>query len=166
MIQKKVCLIGAFSVGKTSLIKRFVESIFNEEYLTTVGVKIDKKQIEVDSQTANLILWDLAGEDDFCKLKLSYLRGASGLIIVVDPTRPNTIDVALKMKEKAVEMLGDIAITVAMNKSDLKDEWAINAKGMKDIEALSTDIYHTSAKTGVNVEPLFSALSRKMLNPC
>lgn len=163
MIQKKVCLIGAFAVGKTSLIKRFVESIFNEQYLTTVGVKIDKKQVEVNSQVINLILWDLAGEDDFCKLKLSYLRGASGLIIVVDPTRSNTIEVARKMKDKATEMLGDIPITVAMNKSDLRREWEIDAKDLKKIESLSTDIYHTSAKTGANVDPLFSSLASKVL---
>lgn len=163
MIQKKVCLIGAFAVGKTSLVKRFVESIFNEQYLTTVGVKIDKKQIEINEQIANLILWDLAGEDEFCKLKLSYLRGASGLIIVVDPTRPNTVEIARKMKEKAVEMLGDIPITVAMNKADLKSEWSIDSSDMKTIEALSTDLYHTSAKTGDNVDQLFSSLARQML---
>lgn len=163
MIQKKVCLIGAFAVGKTSLIKRFVESIFNEQYLTTVGVKIDKKQLEVNAKLVNLILWDLAGEDEFCKLKLSYLRGASGLIIVVDPTRPNTIEIARKMKEKAIETLGDIPITVAMNKADLKEEWAIDGESMKAIEALSPELFHTSAKTGANVDPLFSSLARQML---
>ena len=88
VIQKKICMVGSFAVGKTSLVARFVRGIFSEKYLTTVGVKIDKRTVAVDDRQVNLLLWDLYGEDDFQKLKLSYLRGASGYFLVVDPTRP------------------------------------------------------------------------------
>ena len=64
MLQKKICMLGGFSVGKTSLVRRFVKSIFSETYLTTVGVKIDKKSVALPDKTVDLILWDLAGEDD------------------------------------------------------------------------------------------------------
>ena len=81
MVQKKVCMLGSFSVGKTSLVRRFVESIFSDTYLTTVGVKIDKKALQVDGNDATLMLWDIYGEDDFQKLRMSYLRGASGFLL-------------------------------------------------------------------------------------
>ena len=78
MIQKKICMLGSFAVGKTSLVARFVRSIYSEKYHTTVGVKIDKKQVQFDGKSMNLILWDLYGEDEFQKVHMSYLRGASG----------------------------------------------------------------------------------------
>ena len=78
MVQKKICMLGGFSVGKTSLVKRYVQSVFSEAYLTTVGVKIDKKTVDLPGKTVNLILWDLAGEDDIASLRMSYLRGSAG----------------------------------------------------------------------------------------
>lgn len=88
MIQKKVCMLGAFAVGKTSLVERYVKSIFSEKYQTTVGVKIDKREVLVGATTVKLVLWDLHGEDRFQAVQASYLRGASGVLLVVDPTRP------------------------------------------------------------------------------
>jgi small GTP-binding protein len=79
MIQKKICLLGAFAVGKTSLVSRFVKSIFSDRYYTTVGVKIEKKIVRVGEQQWNLIIWDLAGEDEFMQIRMSYLRGASDI---------------------------------------------------------------------------------------
>src|SRR5574342_650264 len=106
MIQKKICMLGSFSVGKTSLVRRFVESIFSDTYLTTVGVKIDKKQLRVDDHDVTLMLWDIYGEDEFQKLHMSYLRGAAGLLLVVDGTRRSTLDKALAIKEEAYKTLG------------------------------------------------------------
>ena len=82
MIQKKVCMIGSFAVGKTSLVAQFVHSIYREQYLTTVGVKIDKKLVRVGDADVSLILWDLHGEDEFQKIRTAYLRGSSGFIFV------------------------------------------------------------------------------------
>lgn len=61
VLQKKICMLGGFSVGKTSLVRRYVHSVFSDAYLTTVGVKIDKKIVTLPDRTVNLILWDLAG---------------------------------------------------------------------------------------------------------
>src|ERR1700733_1854956 len=82
--KKKVCMVGQFGVGKTSLVRRFVDSIFDERYLTTIGVKIDRKDVTVGSDSVTLMLWDLAGEDDLAQLNDSHLRGASGYILVGD----------------------------------------------------------------------------------
>src|ERR1700737_1110144 len=87
-LQKKICMLGGFWVGKTSLVKRFVASVFSETYLTTVGVKIDKKTVDLSDRIVNLILWDLAGEDDISSLRMSYLRGSAGYVRVPDGARP------------------------------------------------------------------------------
>ena len=94
MIQKKICMVGAFATGKTSLVSRFVKSIFSDIYLTTVGVKIDKKLINFKDYELNLILWDIHGEDEFQKVRMSYMRGASGYFLVVDGTRRYTLEQA------------------------------------------------------------------------
>jgi len=80
-------MVGQFGVGKTSLVRRFVDSIFDERYLSTIGVKIDRKDVTIGSASVTLMLWDLAGEDDLAQLKVSHLRGASGYILVADGCR-------------------------------------------------------------------------------
>ncbi|MGH9835660.1 MAG: Rab family GTPase, partial [Blastocatellia bacterium] len=100
MIQKKICLLGAFAVGKTSLVARFVKSIYSDQYITTVGVKVDKKTVKVDDREINLIVWDLAGEDEFQKVQMSYLSGASGYLLIADGTRLNTLETARMLRER------------------------------------------------------------------
>src|SRR5580700_10653949 len=105
MLQKKICMLGSFSVGKTSLVRRFVESIFSDRYLTTVGVKIDKKVVQVNGQDVTVMLWDLYGEDEFQKIRMSYLRGASGYLLVADGTRLATLEKTIAIKEEAEKAL-------------------------------------------------------------
>ena len=91
MIQKKICMVGVFGTGKTSLVQRFVYSKFSEKYHSTVGVKIDRKQVEVGGTAVNLLLWDLAGQDKFQSVQASYLRGSAGIFFVIDGTRRETL---------------------------------------------------------------------------
>ena len=156
-------MLGAFAVGKTSLVRQFVSSIFNEKYLTTVGVKIDKKTVTVNNQPVDLILWDLHGEDEFQAVRMSYLRGSSGCIYVVDGTRKSTVDVALKLKEKIEKEIGAVPFILAFNKCDLKNEWEIKPDdiiGQYDNNAV---IFETSAKTGQFVEDAFMKLAELMV---
>jgi len=162
MLQKKICLLGAFSVGKTSLIKRFVSSLFDEKYLTTLGVKIDKKIITVEEKELMLMIWDLAGEDDYNTLKVNHLRGAAGYILVIDSTRPKSLEVALSVQERAQEALGEVPFVVALNKADLVEEWSLEPEQLKDLENRFV-VLRTSAKTGDNVEKLFSELATRMI---
>src|SRR6202007_355940 len=99
-LQKKLCMLGRFSVGKTSLVKRFVSSVFSDAYLTTVGVKIDKKTVDLGERAVNLILWDVAGEDDVSTVRMSYLRGSAGYVLVADGTRLSTLEVALSLRAR------------------------------------------------------------------
>ena len=162
MLQKKICLLGAFSVGKTSLIQRYVSSLFDDKYLTTVGVKIDKKVVELADQKMMLMIWDLAGEDDYNSLKLNHLRGASGYILVVDGTRPKSLEVALEIHRLAQEALVDAAFLIAVNKADLQDQWMLTEQDIDGLKSLGTVVL-TSAKSGDNVESLFTELAMGML---
>ena len=124
ILQKKICMLGGYSVGKTSLVKRFVDSVFSETYLTTVGVKIDKKTVDLGERAVNLILWDVAGEDDVSTVRMSYLRGCAGYVLVADGTRPSTLDVALSLRERVEAEHGRLPFVLLLNKSDLQEQWA------------------------------------------
>ena len=99
MIEKKICMLGSFAVGKTSLVTRFVTSIFSDRYLTTIGVKIDKKIVSLAGRDITLIVWDIHGDDEFQRIRTSYLRGASGYLLVVDGTRRDTLATAMGLRD-------------------------------------------------------------------
>ena len=160
MIQKKICLLGGFGVGKTSLVSRFVHSIFSDKYLTTLGVKIEKKTVPVDAESVDLIIWDLHGEDDFQKVNMSYLRGASGYLLVVDGTRRATLETALSLHERAQKTLGKVPCMMAINKADLEDRWDIVSTA---VDGLAFPVVMTSAKNGTEVEETFASLARAMV---
>jgi hypothetical protein len=163
MIQKKICMLGAFAVGKTSLVARFVRSIFSEKYHTTVGVKIDKKPIKVGDEDVTLVLWDLAGEDEFQKVQMSYLRGSAGYILVVDGTRRATLDKAFSLQKSAEEAVGKVPFIIVLNKADLSDDWEIDEPTIQDLSQKGWILLKGSAKTGEGVEETFMTLAQKMI---
>ena len=165
MQQKKICMLGAFAVGKTSLVRRYVDSIFSDAYLTTVGVKIDKRAVTVGDQAVNLILWDIAGEDDVSAVRTSYLRGASGYFLVVDGTRAATLDVARSIQRRAEDEIGSVAFTVLVNKLDVREEWTVTDGDLAELERAGWSVTLTSARTGEGVEAALCALTERMLRP-
>ncbi len=163
MIQKKICMVGGFAVGKTSLVQRFVHSIFSEKYKTTVGVKIDKKVMNVNRQDLTLILWDLHGEDDFQELQRSYLRGTSGYFLVVDGTRPVTLDRARHLQQAVEETIGVVPFVLLLNKSDLEPEWGLVEADVNELSSRGWALQKTSANIGMGVEEAYNSLSSDML---
>ncbi len=163
MIQKKICMLGAFGVGKTSLVSRFVHSIFSDKYLTTLGVKIEKKSLDVGSEHVDLIIWDIHGEDDLQKVNMSYLRGAAGYLLVIDGTRRSTVDTALALHESAVKTIGQVPCVVALNKADLVGLWEVDAHALESVSSLGYPVVKTSAKTGGDVEETFLMLARDLV---
>jgi len=163
MIKKKICMIGAFAAGKTSLVQRHVYSIFSEKYQTTVGVKVDKKQMRVGDQQLDLIIWDLHGEDDFQSVRMSYLKGSAGYIYVVDGTRRGTLDVALDLRARADASLGPVPCVIALNKCDLRDSWEITTADMDLLGKKRIPAIETSAKTGHCVEKIFETLAASLM---
>jgi small GTP-binding protein len=162
MLQKKICLLGAFGVGKTSLIRRYVDSIFSDAYLTTVGVKIDKKVLTVGTEELALILWDIAGEDEIAAVRVSYLRGAAGYLLVVDGTRPETLDTAESIQKRISAEIGAAPFFVLLNKADLVEDWALPPERIEVLEAAGWIFRRTSAKTGDSVEETFAALAARL----
>ena len=162
MIQKKICMLGGFAVGKTSLVSRFVSSIFSDKYLTTIGVKIDRKPVAIDGATINMVIWDVAGEDEFQTVQQSYLRGSSGYLLVADGTRPSTFETACQLQQKAEDTAGGVPFILALNKSDLASQWQIDPRAYARLADQGWTIVRTSAKTGAGVEEIFQALARRM----
>lgn len=160
MIQKKICMVGVFGTGKTSLVQQFVHSIFSVKYHSTVGVKIDRKVVELDGGSVNLVLWDLAGRDGTQDIPPSYLKGAHGVLYVVDGTRRETIDELPSLRELAHSAAGSVPSLVALNKSDLTDEWCLKDRDVASLESAGLSVLRTSAKTGVGVEEAFARLAR------
>ena len=163
MIQKKICMLGSAGVGKTSLVARFVQGIFSAKYLSTVGVKIDKKNLKVDDQEVLLLLWDLAGEDSRSQVQTSFLRGAAGYFLVCDGTWAESLVTAKSIQQRAIETVGDIPFMLVVNKSDLWNRWEITAPELEKLVAEGWKVQVTSAKSGDGVEEMFTKLTQDML---
>lgn len=156
-------MLGAFATGKTSMVQQFVHSIFSEVYHTTVGVKVDKKEVKVDDQTVSLVLWDLAGEDEFQRVQTSYLRGSSGYMFVVDTTRAATLDHSLELRNTVRDMVGDAPSVLALNKIDLAADWDLSEEALAVLSEPEWHVVKTSAKTGEGVEEAFLWLAKQMI---
>lgn len=163
VIQKKVCMLGAYAVGKTSLVARFVRSIFSEKYHTTVGVMIDKKTVVAGEREVTMILWDLAGEDDFYQVRMSYLRGSAGYLLVADGTRRSTLEKAIELQKRCETEIGNVPFILVINKLDVIDDWEINETDLSELSARGWEVVSTSAKSGVGVNEVFLALGKKTL---
>jgi len=164
-IKKKVCMVGAFAVGKTSLVRRYVDDSYSESYQTTIGVTIEKKQVHVGGQPVNLMLWDTEGEDGLANFKPSYVRGAAGVILVADGCRAATLDTAIELEERIRAETGPLPLILAVNKSDLAGQWEIRDEALELLRQRGWTYTKTSAKDGSCVEALFHDLARKMLQP-
>jgi small GTP-binding protein len=169
IITKKICLLGDFNVGKTSLIRRFVEDKFSDQYLSTVGVKVSRKSIDIhtnlDVNQVNLIVWDLEGQTKFKEITPNYLKGASGAIIVADLTRSNSLNNITQHINLFLEINPHSAIAIALNKADLvpveKLTKLMELYSFYDCKQI-VKTYKTSAKTGEGVVDLFQELAMGM----
>ncbi len=163
MVKKKICMLGSFGVGKTSLVTRFVHSMYSDTYHTTVGVKIDKKVLTVEGREVWLMLWDLAGEEDNSPVKLHQVRDCSGYLLVVDGCRGRTLDVAMSIQQRVESEIGARPFLLLANKADERANWEIPDSAWKDVAGRGWTVLETSAKTGANVEEAFLSLASRIL---
>ena len=165
VIQKKVCMLGASAVGKTSLVRRYVESLYGDKYLDSVGVKIDKKVVDVEGRRMMMLLWDIKGQDDFQSLRAAYLRNAHGILLVVDGTRRQTLEVALDFHRRIHEGVDLVPSVVLMfNKDDLHSQWEVHNSEIENLAAKKIPVVRGSAKTGKGVEEAFLTLAARMID--
>jgi small GTP-binding protein len=168
-ISKKVCLLGDFAVGKTSLVRRFVYNLFDDKYISTIGVKVSRKTVSIPRADEiiqlTIMLWDLAGSEEFTPMRASYLRGAAGAVLVCDLTRSETLKNLSGYAEDLLTVNPDTQLVLAANKLDLVDQHQFTET---QLESAATNFnnapyYLTSAKTGDEVETLFRHLGRLLI---
>ena len=167
-ISKKICLLGDFAVGKTSLMRRFVYDLFSDKYVSTIGVRVSRKTVAIpvggDVVELTMMLWDLGGSEEFNLMRASYLRGAVGAVLVCDLTRPGTLDTIRTYADELLSVSPGSHFVLAANKCDLADQRRIT---VEQIEVAAADVsapyYYTSAKTGDEVETLFRHLGRLLI---
>lgn len=168
MYTKKICLLGDISVGKTSLIRRFVEGRFDETYLSTIGVSVSRKVLSValaaEQASLTLMIWDLAGGEKFDKVARSYYLGAAGAILVCDITRPSTAESLPAYARNFWEVNPGAPLLLLGNKADLEDQRAVSDEQLEALaERCSAPWFVTSAKTGAHVEASFGLLGERTL---
>jgi len=167
-IQKKVCLLGDFAVGKTSLVRRFVEGIFDEKYLSTIGTRISRRALTLEragqAVELTLLIWDLAGGERFSQVMESYYRGAAGAMLVCDLTRPETLKALRDYAEDFWSVNPQAPLVLVGNKVDLTDQRALSDQDLATIAGQCQAPWFTSsARTGENVERAFRLLGERMI---
>lgn len=162
MISKKVAMLGMWGVGKTSLVQQFVNSIYDEKYLSTLGVKVDKKVVNVAATDVNLMLWDIAGAEDHFSVPLHYIKGSAGYLLVIDGTRKASLQVGLDLIQVVKDGVGDIPFVPVINKCDL--DWELSDDDITSALApFDVTWFKSSAKTGENVDLAFETLAGQLL---
>jgi len=160
-IKKKICLLGSYGVGKTSLVRKYVYDKFEERYLSTLGVNITKKIVDTQSNSNNtfeLIIWDIANIEKFDSVVKNYLSGAHGAIIVTDVTRHNTTESVSDFVKNFLNINENAKYVIVGNKIDLFQSNSFDKEKYLSKIPSGAAFYFTSAKTGENIEQVFSNL--------
>jgi small GTP-binding protein len=159
---RKVCMLGDFGVGKTSLVSRFVRNTFSDQYLTTVGVKVDSKEVALaDGRALKLVVWDIAGKSALDALNMSYLRGASGLLLVADGTREATLRAAIDLLMQSRSLLPDAHAVLLVNKLDIIERWEVAPATLAELRR-TLPVFETSARSGDGIEQAFAELATRL----
>jgi small GTP-binding protein len=159
---RKVCLLGDGGVGKTSLVRRYVEDVFHDDYIVSFGTKVTKKVIDLGEVDLTLMLWDILGQKSDDALHAAYYRGANGALLVCDLTRLETVEHLLKWREDFLRAAPGAKVILVANKSDL--EIRVPADRLDVISSIGgSPFVSTSAKTGAGVEDAFLALAKGVM---
>lgn len=156
-------MLGAFAVGKTSLVRRFVVNLYDERYQTTIAVSVQKKDVELAAGTVTLMLYDLYGDDEFQAVPERYFHGMAGYLLVLDGTRRATLDKARELQARVVEAVGNVPFVCALNKADLDTTWEVGEDELRELEADGWNLVRTSALSGDGVQQAFEALASAMV---
>ena len=160
----KIVMVGDFGVGKTSLVRRFVDNSFSEDYISSIGVSISKKILKNSTINSTMMLWDTEGKTEFNHIFKQYLVGAKGYIVVADLSRPKTIESLKEHVELCLSIVKDAPIYIALNKSDLQNTATYSHQEIKDISKNIVEVYKTSAQSGDVVNKIFEEINSTIIN--
>ncbi len=164
MSNKKICLVGAPGVGKTSLVQRFANGTFSYRFRPQLGVNIERREVEVDGQTVQLMLWDFEGQDELTPTPTSFIDAAAAIVYVVDGTRLDTLARVNKLKRETEKVLGKaVPSLVLFNKSDLTESWQVTSDMIGKIESGGTLSLLTSCKQGSGVDTAFKLIAHVVM---
>ncbi|NJO36259.1 MAG: GTP-binding protein [Rhizobiales bacterium] len=166
-LAKKICLLGDFSVGKTSLIRRYVHDEFSLDYHATVGVQVHQYRDEIETcrgvVSIDQVIWDIEGSKIGDEVVTSYILGSAGALIVGDAARRSAVDPMSSHARRFLDVLPGRPVVFAMNKADLVAEDARPDPG-ELVDTFGGEFVHTSALTGEGVGALFHTLCRRILD--
>jgi small GTP-binding protein len=162
----KICLLGEASVGKTSLVYRFVENRFRDNYKATLGVNLLKKDLNLEKYgEVSAQIWDLGGQESFRSLRNLYLEGANGALVIYDVTNKKSFENLQDWIESFKNSRGEEPLLLIGNKVDLEDKIVVEKEeGEEFAKKHNMDFIITSAKTGRNVEDAFENLILTILD--
>ncbi|KAI6176571.1 hypothetical protein M3Y97_00812800 [Aphelenchoides bicaudatus] len=160
----KILLIGNSGVGKSSLLLRFADNIFQASYITTIGVDFKIRTINVNGKKVKLQIWDTAGQERFRTITSTYYRGTHGVIIVYDITSAESFRNVKKWSEEIDKNCDNIPTIIVGNKLDREDARVVQrSDGQMYADAKQIKFFETSAMNGENVDLIFSSLTRTIL---
>jgi len=151
-------------VGKTSLCRRFVSGVFSDKYHATIGVKIDKRVVNLSDNDVNLIVWDLQGEDRYNKIMPAFLKGIAGYFLVVDASKAQTAEVAVDIQQRVAQVASQIPFILVLSKCDLSFDPDIEQK-IQPLALKAHSVVHTSALNDSGVSEAFTELAQLLVSP-
>jgi small GTP-binding protein len=163
-LRRKVCLLGAPGVGKTSIVRRFVEHRFDLDYDSSIAMAISKGTVELGGISLEMMLWDPEGSEAWGQYNRSFISGASGLMFVVDATKPRTLDHLLEAQSKGRGFIGSRPAVLIVNKVDLTQDFALTKAQIDAASKLNWHLLQASAKSADNVDEAFTKLAELMVD--
>jgi len=160
----KILLVGDSGVGKSSLLLRFTDDMFQDTFISTIGVDFKIRNVTIEDKTIKLQIWDTAGQERFRTITSSYYRGAHGIIVVYDITDPVTFNNA-KMWLTEIERYacGNVTRLLVGNKADMVAKRAISLEEAKTFAGKNGMLFsEASAKAGEGVDKAFLTLVREI----
>ncbi len=160
--RKKICIIGAAAVGKTSLVASYSGSVFSSGHQSTLGVRITRVVVAISERLKELVVWDIRGESEFYRIDPAYLYGSDGYVLVADGTRLATLDCAMDLQARMEKIVGDIPHVLLINKLDLNDIWEVDDAFLSSVHARVSDVYSCSAHGGITIHTAIENLARRL----